>query len=71
MSSPAADQLGSADTRSPGLIVSATLFWLFAAGLVALRFYTRTRIVHVLGAEDWTLLVALVCPAPRLVPSDL
>jgi len=51
---------GSDDSRAPGIIASATLFWVFAASLVALRFYTRIKIVQVFGVEDWILFAALV-----------
>ncbi|KAK4158618.1 hypothetical protein QBC43DRAFT_305292 [Cladorrhinum sp. PSN259] len=57
---PPTDLPGSGDTQAPGIIASATLLWLLAAGLVAVRFYVRTRIVKAFGAEDWILLVALV-----------
>ncbi len=52
---------GENETQAPQLIASATLLWVLAAGLVGLRSYIRTKIVKVFGAEDWTLLAALVC----------
>lgn len=44
---------------------SATVTWAIAAVMVALRFYTRSKIVHALGVEDWLLVAALVSlPVP-------
>jgi hypothetical protein len=60
-SSPFVPLTGKDETQGPQLIVAATLLWVLAASLVALRFYIRTKIVRVLGADDWTLLAALVC----------
>ncbi len=54
--------VGKGDTQAPQLIVSATLLWVLAASLVALRCYVRTKIVRAFGSEDWTLLAALVSP---------
>jgi hypothetical protein len=51
---------GDGDDRGPGLIAAAVLLFTLAATTVALRFYTRLRIVRVFGPEDWTILVALV-----------
>jgi hypothetical protein len=46
--------------RGGDIVAAAVLLFLLAAAAVALRFYTRLNIVRVLGAEDWTILVALV-----------
>jgi hypothetical protein len=44
-----------------GTVVAASIVcFAIAAAMVALRFYTRIKIVRVLGAEDWTILAALV-----------
>lgn len=57
---------GKGDTQVPQLIASATLLWVLAASLVALRCYVRTKIVKAFGWEDWTLLAALVSPGLRV-----
>ncbi|KAK3372287.1 hypothetical protein B0H63DRAFT_527138 [Podospora didyma] len=42
-------------------IVTATwISWVLALFSVGLRFYTRTRLMHVLGASDWVLAGSLV-----------
>lgn len=53
---------GAGTGHDPGddMIAAAVLIFLVAAATVALRFYTRVKIVRVLGAEDWAILVALV-----------
>jgi hypothetical protein len=44
-----------------GSIVASAIGTLLAATLaVGVRFYTRVKIVRVLGIEDWTILAALV-----------
>ncbi|KAK3902256.1 hypothetical protein C8A05DRAFT_34062 [Staphylotrichum tortipilum] len=58
---PSMALLGENETQAPQLIASATLLWVLAASLVALRCYVRTKIVKAFGTEDWTLLVALFC----------
>lgn len=42
------------------MIAAAVVSFVLTAAVVALRFYTRVRIVRVLGGEDWTVLIALV-----------
>ncbi|KAK3377577.1 hypothetical protein B0H63DRAFT_435777 [Podospora didyma] len=42
------------------IIACASITWFLGATFVALRFYTRGRLLHNLGAEDWFILVALV-----------
>jgi len=51
---------GDGQDRGGDIIAASVVIFLFAAAAVALRFYTRVKIVRVLGAEDWTILVALV-----------
>lgn len=41
------------------LIACAAATWAIAAVFVALRFYLRGHMLHVLGREDWMILVAL------------
>ncbi|KAB5516937.1 hypothetical protein GE09DRAFT_574246 [Coniochaeta sp. 2T2.1] len=50
------------DTRQANIISCAVLTFLIASLFVALRFYTRVRLVRgarVLGAEDWVILASL------------
>jgi len=55
------------ETRS-GLVIACYVVTLLLSGAaVGARFYTRGRIQHVLGREDWTILVAWVGHPP--VPS--
>jgi len=43
------------------IIACAAITWVISAVFVGMRFYTRTTLLrNVLGAEDWTILVALV-----------
>ncbi|KAL2150964.1 hypothetical protein VTH82DRAFT_6062 [Thermothelomyces myriococcoides] len=42
------------------IIIASTICWFIAAIFVALRFYTRTVIIHVLGWSDWSILLALI-----------
>ena len=63
------------DTLSPNIIGAAVACWLVAAVFVAIRFYTRTRIIRALNSSDWSILAALVSPPsplatahPRLLP---
>ncbi|KAK0727766.1 hypothetical protein B0T26DRAFT_766369 [Lasiosphaeria miniovina] len=50
-----------AESYQANIIACAAITWAIGAIFVALRFYTRGRILHnVLGAEDWFILVALV-----------
>jgi hypothetical protein len=48
------------DSLKPNIIVSSAVCWAIAAFFVALRFYTRGVIIHVLGWSDWSILLALV-----------
>ena len=56
------------DSLSDGVIVCAVLCFVIAAVFVALRFYTRTRILKVLAASDWFLLASLVRRSPSTPP---
>jgi hypothetical protein len=50
-----------AESYQTDIIVCAVLTWIIGVIFVGLRFYTRTRLLrNVLGAEDWTILIALV-----------
>ena len=52
------------DSHRNGIIVCASVPLAIAAVFVGLRFYTRTKIVKVLGPCDWCILLALVCYLP-------
>lgn len=43
------------------LIVTTAVMLALSTTTVSLRFYTRRVFVGILGAEDWTILAALVC----------
>ena len=47
------------------VVVCAVITVFIAAIAVFLRFFTRWRILHILGKEDWCILVALVIVPPR------
>lgn len=48
------------------IVVCAVITFLIASTFVALRFYTRGYVNHVLGASDWCILPALVGGSPPL-----
>lgn len=50
-------------SHQANLIACAVVTWVIAASFVALRFYTRRWLIHVLGTEDWTILGALTFSA--------
>ncbi|KAB5539346.1 hypothetical protein GE09DRAFT_315504 [Coniochaeta sp. 2T2.1] len=54
------EDLDGGDDRGGAIIAAAVVSFGLAAAVVAMRFYTRMRIVRVLGWEDWWILVALV-----------
>jgi hypothetical protein len=58
MSLPA--DAGQGGDLGGSVIAASVVTFVLTAAIVALRFYTRIKIVRVLGAEDWTILVALV-----------
>lgn len=45
----------------PDIIACGVLTWLIALTLVVLRFYTRSRLIQVLGPTDWCIGLAVVC----------
>ncbi|KAK0661212.1 hypothetical protein QBC41DRAFT_285943 [Cercophora samala] len=51
------------DSRGPGLLASVWLAFGIAALFVALRFWTRIKIVRSLGAADWLILLSLIIAA--------
>jgi hypothetical protein len=49
----------------PHIILSSVVGWaistpLVAAFMIGLRFYTREKIIHALGKDDWLILLSLV-----------
>ncbi|AEO69854.1 uncharacterized protein THITE_14746, partial [Thermothielavioides terrestris NRRL 8126] len=48
------------DSLKTNIIVSSAICWAIAVFFVALRFYTRGVIIPVLGASDWSVLLALI-----------
>lgn len=48
------------DSLAPNIIVCAVVTWAIAAVFVALRFYTRTRILSVIGWSDWLILISWI-----------
>lgn len=52
--------MASHDNRSPQLIAISIAFLPFAVLSVAVRVYTRMRMMKRLGADDWFIIAALV-----------
>jgi hypothetical protein len=48
------------ESHQANIIICSAISWGVATAFVAVRFYTRWKIVYVLGVEDWILLVALI-----------
>jgi hypothetical protein len=48
------------DNLQANIIFCGIVTWLFSVTFLALRFYTRAKIVHVVAATDWCLLAATV-----------
>ncbi|KAG8167497.1 hypothetical protein KVR01_003186 [Diaporthe batatas] len=48
------------DSLVPNIIVCAVVTWAIAAVFVALRFYTRTCILSVVGWSDWLILISWI-----------
>lgn len=42
------------------IIACVSITWLIALVFVILRFYTRGRLIHVLGPSDWCIIPSLV-----------
>jgi hypothetical protein len=42
------------------IIACVSITWLIALFFVILRFYTRGRLIHVLGPSDWCIIPSLV-----------
>lgn len=48
------------DDAGPNILVATWTTWAIASIFVMMRFWTRVKIVHKLGAADWCILVSLV-----------
>lgn len=48
------------DSLVPNIVVCAVVTWAIAAVFVALRFYTRTCILSVIGWSDWLILTSWI-----------
>jgi hypothetical protein len=64
------------DTQQVPLITIWVVMTVLAAVTVGMRFYTRRLILHILGPEDWLILVSMVSSLKshahhQLTPSDL
>jgi hypothetical protein len=44
----------------PDMIACAVITWLIGFLLVCLRFYTRSRLIHVIGPTDWCIAFSVV-----------
>ena len=47
-------------SRAHGFIACAAITTAAALVMVCLRMYVRTRVIHALGWDDWTILGAMV-----------
>lgn len=57
--------VGGDRSYQPDIIACAVVTAVISSVFVGLRFYTRGHLLHVLGWDDWLLLLAQVC-LPRL-----
>jgi len=48
------------DSLQVNIIVCSVLTWAISALFVALRFYTRARIIKAINWSDWSILISLV-----------
>ncbi|KAK4154683.1 hypothetical protein C8A00DRAFT_32503 [Chaetomidium leptoderma] len=48
------------DSLKMNIIIASAICWIIAAFFVTLRIYTRGFIIRVLGASDWSILLALI-----------
>ena len=44
----------------PDIIACSVITWLIALGFVIVRFYTRAKLINVLGPSDWCIIPALL-----------
>jgi hypothetical protein len=57
---PTAPNMLDRSTQQGGIISIWIVMFSLAALTVGLRFYTRTKILRILGVEDWLICAALV-----------
>lgn len=48
------------ESNAPLVQIPGIVFCVVAPIFVAIRFWSRIRIQHALGADDWTILISLV-----------
>ena len=48
-------------SRQDAVVALSVVMVLLSSSAVAVRFYTRRILLRFLAADDWTILVALVC----------
>jgi hypothetical protein len=58
------------ETNGPLVTGISVGFVSVAALFVAGRLYTRGAILRCIGKDDWSILVATVCFAPAVLPSN-
>ncbi|KAH6634789.1 hypothetical protein B0J18DRAFT_30843 [Chaetomium sp. MPI-SDFR-AT-0129] len=51
------------DNTGPNILVATWTTWTIASIFVMMRFWTRVKIVHKLGAADWCILLSLLAAA--------
>ncbi len=49
------------DNNQAPIIAAWVIMTVLAGVTVAMRFYTRRLILHILGPDDWMILVSMVC----------
>ncbi len=64
----AAPPMDTSNLQTP-IITAWVVMTALATVTVCMRFYTRRMILHILGVEDWLILVAMVCSRPAFAGS--
>ena len=54
-------------SRQASLVADFVIFFTLAVIAVLARFYSRVKLLQGLKAEDWLILIALVCLLPTVV----
>lgn len=52
--------------QQTAIITAWVVMTVLAAVTVSMRFYTRRLILHILGPEDWLILISMVRGSPSL-----
>ena len=63
---PVPPDVGDTPSRQGSIVALFVVMLLIATTGVALRFYTRWKILNIVGIEDWLLAAALVISSPSL-----